>query len=52
MLQCGSCIDPEFCGGGGHHRCGGACTDQPRDTQMDCGTMLVCVADAVDSAAE
>jgi hypothetical protein len=52
MLQCGSCIDPEYCGGGGHHRCGGACSDQPRDMQMDCGTMLVCVPDAVDSATD
>jgi hypothetical protein len=48
-LDCGTCPLPQYCGGGGLHRCGGTCKDVSVSTEADCGLRTVCTPDALDA---
>ncbi len=49
---CGPCSAPQYCGGAGLRRCGGACAAQPVSRNMDCGVAIVCRPDAMDASQE
>jgi hypothetical protein len=44
-IPCGDCAPPQYCGGGGLRRCGGVCTTEPVNPDMDCGLTTVCQPD-------